>query len=233
MTADGSLPPARPGPEEEDPTPRSEAQRAAAVRATLARIRIAGFKSFAEATTVEVLPGLTGIVGPNGCGKSNVVEALRWAMGETSAKAMRGGEMDDVIFAGTATRPGRNLAEVTLNLEEAEGLAPPPNQDRRVTPTSAPTAAAMVPEVGVSAFAVMRSRPCTTWGSEADSPASTKRPIPSTTSTVTPSQKPSFPTRTSTMIGTVNRALSRFARTSTTWRRHRSRNTPANGPTIE
>ena len=61
--------------------------------ATLSRLRIAGFKSFAEATTVEVLPGLTGIVGPNGCGKSNVVEALRWAMGETNARAMRGGEM--------------------------------------------------------------------------------------------------------------------------------------------
>ena len=60
----------------------------------------------------------------------HVVEALRWAMGETSAKAMRGGEMDDVIFAGTATRSGRNLAEVTLSLEDAEGLAPPPNQDQ-------------------------------------------------------------------------------------------------------
>ncbi|WP_338147909.1 AAA family ATPase, partial [Neoroseomonas alkaliterrae] len=131
MTADGSLPPPshEPG-EEEEGAPRSEAQRLAAVRATLSRIRIAGFKSFAEATTVEVLPGLTGIVGPNGCGKSNVVEALRWAMGETSAKAMRGGEMDDVIFAGTATRPGRNLAEVTLQLEDAEGLAPPPNHEQ-------------------------------------------------------------------------------------------------------
>ena len=94
----------------------------------ITRIRIAGFKSFAEAT-VLVEAGLTGIVGPNGCGKSNVVEALRWAMGETSARSMRGGEMDDVIFAGTATRPGRNLAEVTLYLEEADGLAPPPNDD--------------------------------------------------------------------------------------------------------
>ncbi len=95
----------------------------------LSRLRIAGFKSFAEATTVEILPGLTGIVGPNGCGKSNVVEALRWAMGETSARSLRGGEMDDVIFAGTATRPGRNLAEVTLTLEEAAGLAPPPHHE--------------------------------------------------------------------------------------------------------
>ena len=102
---------------------------AEAPRATLARLRIAGFKSFAEPTTVEVLPGLTGIVGPNGCGKSNIVEALRWAMGETSARSMRGGEMEDVIFAGTASRPGRNLAEVSLFLEDAAGLAPPPNAE--------------------------------------------------------------------------------------------------------
>ncbi|MCR0983057.1 chromosome segregation SMC family protein [Roseomonas populi] len=97
--------------------------------AVLSRLRIAGFKSFAEATTVEVLPGLTGIVGPNGCGKSNVVEALRWAMGESNARHMRGGEMDDVIFAGTSSRAGRNQAEVTLSLEEAAGLAPPPNSE--------------------------------------------------------------------------------------------------------
>lgn len=112
----------------EDPA-RTEAQAEAARHARLTRLRIAGFKSFAEPTVVEVMPGLTGIVGPNGCGKSNVVEALRWAMGETNARSMRGGEMDDVIFAGTATRPGRNLAEVTLSLEEAAGLAPPPNAE--------------------------------------------------------------------------------------------------------
>jgi chromosome segregation protein len=81
------------------------------------RIRIAGFKSFAEPVVVEIQPGLTGIVGPNGCGKSNVVEALRWAMGESSAKSLRGGEMDDVIFAGTTHRPARNLADVTLTLD--------------------------------------------------------------------------------------------------------------------
>jgi chromosome segregation protein len=86
------------------------------VTAKLTGIRIAGFKSFADAVSVPVLPGLTGIVGPNGCGKSNVVEALRWVMGETSAKAMRGGEMDDVIFSGSVARPGRNLAEVSLTL---------------------------------------------------------------------------------------------------------------------
>lgn len=90
------------------------------------RLRIAGFKSFAEPVTVEILPGVTGIVGPNGCGKSNVVEALRWAMGETSARSLRGGEMDDVIFSGTANRPSRNIAEVTLSLEETAGIVPPP-----------------------------------------------------------------------------------------------------------
>ena len=95
-----------------------------------ARLRIAGFKSFAEPVSVDILPGLTGIVGPNGCGKSNVVEALRWTMGESSARSLRGGEMDDLIFAGTAGRPARNLAEVTLTLEEAAGIAPPPFDDQ-------------------------------------------------------------------------------------------------------
>ena len=94
--------------------------------ASFARLRIAGFKSFAEPATLEVLPGLTGIVGPNGCGKSNVVEALRWAMGETSARSLRGEDMDDVIFAGTTQRPARNLAEVMLVLEDTKTLAPPP-----------------------------------------------------------------------------------------------------------
>ena len=93
---------------------------------SFSRLKIAGFKSFAETQTVEILPGLTGVVGPNGCGKSNVVEALRWAMGETSARSLRGGEMDDVIFAGTAGRPSRNLCEVVLTLEDAAGSAPPP-----------------------------------------------------------------------------------------------------------
>src|SRR5690348_3137801 len=67
---------------------------------------------------------MTGIVGPNGCGKSNLVEALRWVMGETSAKRMRGGEMDDVIFGGTSNRPARNIAEVALLLDNADRRAP-------------------------------------------------------------------------------------------------------------
>lgn len=94
--------------------------------AKITRLRIAGFKSFADAATIDILPGLTGIVGPNGCGKSNVVEALRWAMGESSARALRGGETDDLIFAGTGARAARSLAEVSLWLEQAAGLAPHP-----------------------------------------------------------------------------------------------------------
>ena len=88
------------------------------------RLRIVGFKSFADPITVELLPGLTGVVGPNGCGKSNVVEALRWVMGESSARSLRGGEMDDLIFAGTAGRPARSLAEVTVTLEGTKGFGP-------------------------------------------------------------------------------------------------------------
>lgn len=86
-------------------------------------MRITGFKSFVEPTDVVIEQGLTGIVGPNGCGKSNVVESLRWAMGENSARRLRGGEMDDVIFSGSAGRPARNIAEVTLVLDNAQRTA--------------------------------------------------------------------------------------------------------------
>ena len=85
---------------------------------------MAGFKSFAEIAEVEIEPGMTGIVGPNGCGKSNVVEGLRWVMGESNARQMRGGEMDDLIFSGTDQRPARNLAEITLNLDNSKRVAP-------------------------------------------------------------------------------------------------------------
>ncbi len=94
--------------------------------ARFTRLRIVGFKSFAEAVEVEILPGLTGIVGPNGCGKSNVAEALRWVMGEANARSLRGGEMDDVIFAGTASRHSRNLAEVSITLTQDGPAFPPP-----------------------------------------------------------------------------------------------------------
>ncbi len=85
------------------------------------RLRLHGFKSFADAIEVPVEPGITGIVGPNGCGKSNLVEALRFVMGESSYKAMRGGGMEDVIFSGSGSRPSRNMAEVTLGAERDEG----------------------------------------------------------------------------------------------------------------
>ena len=88
------------------------------------RLRLSGFKSFVDPTELAIEQGLTGIVGPIGCGKSNLVEALRWVMGETSAKKMRGGAMDDVIFAGTATRPSRNIAEVALHLDNGGRRAP-------------------------------------------------------------------------------------------------------------
>ena len=80
-------------------------------------LKIAGFKSFVDPVDVPIEQGLTGVVGPNGCGKSNLLEALRWAMGATSARAMRGGEMDDLIFSGTSERPARETAEVTLLLD--------------------------------------------------------------------------------------------------------------------
>ena len=87
-------------------------------------MQLTGFKSFVEPTELVFEKGLTGIVGPNGCGKSNLVEALRWAMGENSARRIRGSEMDDVIFSGTAARPARNLAEVVLTLDNSERRAP-------------------------------------------------------------------------------------------------------------
>ena len=84
------------------------------------RLKLSGFKSFVEPAELRVEPGLTGIVGPNGCGKSNLLEAIRWVMGEGSPKSLRGGGMDDVIFAGTATRPPRDFAEVSMLIERGE-----------------------------------------------------------------------------------------------------------------
>ncbi len=88
------------------------------------KLRLSGFKSFVDPVEVQIEEGISGVVGPNGCGKSNIVEALKWVMGETSAKQMRGGEMDDVIFGGTADRPARNIAEVTLVLDNSDRDAP-------------------------------------------------------------------------------------------------------------
>ena len=88
------------------------------------RLRLTGFKSFCDPTEFKIEPGLTGVVGPNGCGKSNLVEAMRWVMGESSYKNMRASGMDDVIFSGTGRRPSRNIAEVGLVLENSDRRAP-------------------------------------------------------------------------------------------------------------
>ncbi|KAF0173738.1 MAG: chromosome segregation protein, partial [Caulobacteraceae bacterium] len=91
----------------------------------IVELRLSGFKSFVDPVRLVIEAGLTGVVGPNGCGKSNLLEAVRWAMGATSAKAMRAGDMDDVIFAGTNARPAREHAEVVLVLDASETKPPP------------------------------------------------------------------------------------------------------------
>jgi chromosome segregation protein len=96
------------------------------------RLRLSGFKSFVDPTEFRIEPGLTGIVGPNGCGKSNLLEALRWVMGANSAKALRAGGMDDVIFAGSGARASRNHAEVQLTIDNAEHRAPASFNDHPV-----------------------------------------------------------------------------------------------------
>ena len=93
------------------------------------KLRVAGFKSFVEPTELHIERGLTGIVGPNGCGKSNLVEALRWVMGETAPRQVRGGGMEDVIFGGTSRRPAHAIAEATLSLDNSDRTAPPGFED--------------------------------------------------------------------------------------------------------
>ena len=98
----------------------------------LTKLRIAGFKTFVDPSEFLIEPGLTGIVGPNGCGKSNLVEALRWVMGESSSKNMRASGMDDVIFSGGGERPARNMAEVTLFIDNSDRSAPASFNNRDV-----------------------------------------------------------------------------------------------------
>ena len=99
----------------------------------LKRLELFGFKSFADRTALEFPHELTGIVGPNGCGKSNVVDAVRWVLGETRPTSMRGGEMTDVIFKGSSSRPGMGLAEVTLVLDNEGGEIPTHGAEVAVT----------------------------------------------------------------------------------------------------
>src|SRR5581483_2156895 len=90
----------------------------------LTRLRLIGFKSFVEPTDFKIEPGLTGVVGPNGCGKSNLVEAVKWVMGESSFKSMRASSMDEVIFSGSTSRPARNNAEVAMLIDNSDRAAP-------------------------------------------------------------------------------------------------------------
>ena len=95
------------------------------------RLRLSGFKSFVEPTELFVEPGLTAVIGPNGCGKSNLFDAMRWVMGETRPSSIRGSEMDDVIFAGSSGRPARNVAEVgviNLRRHKADRRQRPPDR---------------------------------------------------------------------------------------------------------
>ncbi len=95
----------------------------------ITRLRLSGFKSFVEPVELMIESGLSGVVGPNGCGKSNLLEAMRWVMGENSAKSMRSSGMEDVIFAGTNSRPSRNMAEVVLVIDNSDRSAPQPYND--------------------------------------------------------------------------------------------------------
>ena len=88
------------------------------------KLELSGFKSFFDKTSFLIEEGLTGVVGPNGCGKSNIVEALRWCMGETSAKSMRGSGMEDVIFSGTSNKPQKNISEVSIYLDNKQKEGP-------------------------------------------------------------------------------------------------------------
>jgi chromosome segregation protein len=107
-----------------DTTSLTESKNIRGRRVRFNKIRLNGFKSFVDPTDLVIAEGLTGVVGPNGCGKSNLLEALRWVMGENRPTAMRGDGMEDVIFAGAATRPARNFAEVHVQIDNAQRLAP-------------------------------------------------------------------------------------------------------------
>ena len=104
----------------------------------LKTLTLRGFKSFASATTLRFEPGITCVVGPNGSGKSNVVDALSWVMGEQGAKSLRGGKMEDVIFAGTSGRPPLGRAEVSLTIDNTDGALPIDYAEVTITPDDVP-----------------------------------------------------------------------------------------------
>ena len=100
---------------------------------TVKKLKISGFKSFAHPTEILIEDGVTGIIGPNGCGKSNIFEAIRWVMGETSSKSLRSGAMDDIIFNGTQNLPAKNFAEVSIELDDFQGdIKNIPTNDKKV-----------------------------------------------------------------------------------------------------
>jgi len=99
----------------------------------LTRLELSGFKSFADTVTLTFEPGVTAIVGPNGCGKSNVSDAVRWVLGEQSARLLRGGKMEDVIFQGAAHRRPVNVTEVSLFLDNSDGTLPIAYQEVAIT----------------------------------------------------------------------------------------------------
>ena len=103
---------------------------------TVKKLKISGFKSFAHPTELMIDNGVTGIIGPNGCGKSNVFEAIRWVMGETSSKSLRSGSMDDIIFNGTQNLPAKNVAEVSIELDNFSGnLKNFPDDEKKIVVT--------------------------------------------------------------------------------------------------